>query len=143
MAPTPPVIPRAGVATRAKNATQRPGLIDRESKQTRRGPAEMAKVRSTARLNTRLTDQRLHAALKNVAEIQDQQHVKDINASVPKMAPSLRRHEKQANEVLGDENALREAEAFTAKTLDTQQVDPMDEDLSIDEEDALPVPSKK
>lgn len=143
MAPTPPVIPRAGVATRAKNATQRPGLIDRESKQTRRGPAEMAKVRSTARLNTRLTDQRLHATLKNVAEIQDQQHVKDINASVPKMAPSLRRHEKQANEVLGDENALREAEAFTAKTLDTQQVDPMDEDLSVDEEDALPVPSKK
>ena len=58
------------------------------------------------------------------------------------MAPSLRHHEKQANEVLGDENALREAEALTAETLDTQQVDPMDKDLSIDEEDALPVLSK-
>ena len=141
MAPTPPVIARPGVATQAKNATQRPGLVDRESTQNRRGPAEMAKVRSTARLNTRLTDQRLHAALKKVAEIQDQQHVKDIYASIPKMAPSLRRHEKPANEVPDDDNALEEA--LPVEMLETQQVDPMDEDLSVDEEDAPPVASKK
>ena len=79
MAPTPPIIACAGVATQAKNTTQ---PIDHESKQTRRGPAEMAKVRSTACLNTRLTDQHLHATLKNVTEIQDQQHIKDINASI-------------------------------------------------------------
>jgi regulatory protein YycI of two-component signal transduction system YycFG len=77
--------------TRAKNATQRPGLVDAQQK--RRSVAEMAKVRSEERLNKKLTEQRLYAALKKVAKVQDQNHDEDIEANIPILAPSLRRHE--------------------------------------------------
>ena len=84
---------RTGLTTHAKNATQRPGLVDLKPQQKQRGPVEMAKVRSAIHLNTRLTDQRLHATLNKVAEVQDQQQKEDIEANVPKVAPSLR-HQK-------------------------------------------------
>jgi hypothetical protein len=136
--PPPPVASRPGVVTRAKNATQRPGLVDRESQPIRRGPAEMAKVRSIARLDTRHTDQRLYAALKKVAEIQDQQQDDDFEANIQKLAPSLRRWEKKSNQVPDDNDALHEAIPVETE-VETQEVDPMDEGLSIDEEDAPPM----
>jgi hypothetical protein len=64
-----------------------------------RGPAEMAKVRSEAQLNVKLTDKHLYAALKNVTEIQDQQQVEDSQANIPKVAPSLHHQDKHANTV--------------------------------------------
>ena len=81
--------------TRAKNATQHPGLVVLKAKQKRRCAAKMTKVRLQERLNRRLTERRLHVALKNVARVQDQQRDKDIKADIPKVAPSLRRHNTQ------------------------------------------------
>jgi hypothetical protein len=39
---------RKGAVTQAKNVTQRPGLVDRETLPKQRGPVEMAKVRPEA-----------------------------------------------------------------------------------------------
>ena len=83
--------------TRAKNATQHPGQVVLETRQKRRSAADMAKVRSQERKNLRLTNQRLYAALKNVAGIQDQQHIEDSENNVAKVAPSLRRHDTLAS----------------------------------------------
>ena len=133
-----PVPPHAGLATRAKNATQRPGLVDVEPhQQKRRGPAEMAKVRSDAHLDTRLTDQRLHAALKKVAEIQDRQVEEDITTSVPKVAPSLRRQERKASSVPEDNDTPNEASPVE-NAAGSQRVYLMDEEMS--EEEVAPVP---
>ena len=131
---------RAGLTTRAKNATQHPGLVDLEPQQKRRGPAEMAKVRSAVRLSTRLADQRLHAALNKVAEVQDRQQKEDIEANVPKVAPSLRHQKQKASRVPDDNNSLRDEDAPepVVNAVETQ-VDPMDEYLSMDEEDETPV----
>jgi hypothetical protein len=98
----------------------------------------MAKVRSIARLDTRHTDQRLYAALKKVAEIQDQQQADDFEANIQKLAPSLRRWEKKSYQVPDDNDALHEAIPVETE-VETQEVDPMDEGLSIDEEDAPPM----
>lgn len=132
----PPVTSRPGVVTRAKNATQRPGLVDLESQHIWRGPVEMAEVRSKERLDTRLTDQRLYATLKKVAEIQDQQQHNDFKASIQKVAPSLR-CEKKVDQVPDDNDAFDKA-IPAEKAVETQQVDPMDEGLGIDE-DAPPM----
>jgi hypothetical protein len=79
--------------TRAKNANQRPGLIVLETQQKRRNAGEMAKVRAQEHLDMTLTEQHIHAALKNVARIQDKQHLEDIEVTHPRQAPSLRRNE--------------------------------------------------
>ncbi|KAH9159139.1 hypothetical protein EDB89DRAFT_1916774 [Lactarius sanguifluus] len=72
--------------TWAKNATQHP-------RQKRRSSEVMAKVREQACLERRVAEQEIRAALKNVARIQDQQELEDIQVDRPSMAPSLRRHE--------------------------------------------------
>ncbi len=53
----------------------------------------MAEVRAQERLNRRITEQGIHAALKHVASIQDQHQTEDTEADQPVLAPSLRRHE--------------------------------------------------
>ena len=82
--------------TQAKNTTQHPGLVVLEAQQKQRCAAEMTKVRFQERLNRRLTERHLHVALKNVARVQDQQRDEDIEADIPKVAPSLRHHKTQA-----------------------------------------------
>ena len=57
----------------------------------------MAKVRSQEHMNQRLTNQRLYAALKNVAGVLDQQQIEDSENNVAKVAPSLRRHDTLAS----------------------------------------------
>ncbi|KAI9433680.1 hypothetical protein BJY52DRAFT_1231463, partial [Lactarius psammicola] len=79
--------------TRAKNATQRPGQILVEAQQKRRSAEQMAKVRAQERLDRRITEQGIRAALKHVANIQDRQQSEDAEAGRRVLAPSLRRHE--------------------------------------------------
>ena len=97
----------------------------------------MAKVRSDAHLDTRLTDQRLHAALKKVAGIQDRQVEEDIMTSVPKVAPSLRRQERKASSVPEDNDTPNEASPVE-NAAESQRVYLMDEEMS--EEEVAPVP---
>ncbi|KAI9432153.1 hypothetical protein BJY52DRAFT_1086979, partial [Lactarius psammicola] len=77
--------------TRAKNATQRPGQILVEAQQKRRSAEQMAKVRAQERLDRRITEQGIRAALKHVANIQDRQQSEDAEAGRRVLAPSLRR----------------------------------------------------
>ncbi|KAH9018874.1 hypothetical protein EDB85DRAFT_1851417, partial [Lactarius pseudohatsudake] len=77
--------------TRAKNATQHPGQVVLDAQQKRRSNEVMAKVREQACLERRVAEQEIRAALKNVARIQDQQELEDIQADRPGVAPSLRR----------------------------------------------------
>lgn len=120
--------------TRAKNATQHPGLVNAQQK--RRSVAEMAKVRSEERLNKKLTEQRLYAALKKVAKVQDQNHDEDIEANIPILAPSLRRHETRGTIVTNtaDGDITLDDDLVVAET---ESVNPVDEDL---DEDDPPVP---
>jgi hypothetical protein len=80
--------------------------------------------------------------LKNVAEIQDQQQVKDSQANIPKVVPSLRHQDKHANTVpntANDNNAPNDP--FPEES---QQVDLMYKGISVDEEDEpLPVVQRK
>jgi hypothetical protein len=142
MPPAPTPKHCEGTVTQAKNMTQRPGLVDHETLPKRRGPAEMAKVRSEAQLNVKLTDKRLYAALKNVAKIQDRQQVEDSQANILKVAPSLRHQDKHANTVpnTADDNDAPN-DPFPEES---QQVDLMYEGISVDEEDEpLPVVQRK
>ena len=134
MAPSQPSRP----TTRAKNATQHPGLVVLKAKQKRRCAAEMTKVRLQERLNRRLTERRLHAALKNVARVQDQQRDKDIEADIPKVAPSLRRHNTQVYHqdvpsMVIDDDEEEEEDAFVL--VETEKTSLRDE--SIDEVDPM------
>lgn len=52
----------------------------------------MKKVRTEERLDRKLTEKGIRAALKYVASVQDQQHQDDNEARRQKVAPSLRRH---------------------------------------------------
>jgi hypothetical protein len=85
MPPAPTPKHCEGTVTQAKNVTQCPGLVDRETLPKWRGPAEKAKVRSEAQLKVKLTDKRLYTTLKNVAKIQDRQQVEDSQANIPKL----------------------------------------------------------
>ena len=78
--------------TRAKNATQHPGQVVLDAQSQRRSTAEMKKVRTEERLDRKLTEKGIRAALKYVASVQDQQHQDDNKARRQKVAPSLRRH---------------------------------------------------
>ncbi|KAH8984333.1 hypothetical protein EDB92DRAFT_1950889 [Lactarius akahatsu] len=78
--------------TQAKNATQHPRQVVLDAQQKHRSNEVMAKVREQACLERRVAEQEIRAALKNVARIQDQQELKDIQADQPGVAPSLRRH---------------------------------------------------
>ncbi|KAI9428634.1 hypothetical protein H4582DRAFT_1783959, partial [Lactarius indigo] len=77
--------------TRAKNATQHPGQVVLNAQMKRQTNEEMAKVREQERLERRVAEQEIRAALKKVARIQDQQELEDIEADQPMVAPSLRR----------------------------------------------------
>ena len=59
--------------TRAKNATQHPGQVVLDAQPQRRNPTQMKKVRAEERLDRKLTEKAIRAALKSVASIQDQQ----------------------------------------------------------------------
>ncbi|KAI9441588.1 hypothetical protein H4582DRAFT_1766200, partial [Lactarius indigo] len=74
--------------TRAKNATQHPGQVVLDAQMKRRTNEEMAKVREQERLERRVAEQEIRAALKKVARIQDQQELEDIEADQPTVAPS-------------------------------------------------------
>ena len=78
--------------TRAKNATQHPGQVVLDAQPQRRNPTQMKKVRAEERLDRKLTEKAIRAALKSVASIQDQQREDDIEAQRLVVAPSLRRH---------------------------------------------------
>ena len=78
--------------TRAKNATQHPGQVVLDAQPKRRSAVEMQKVRTEERLDRKLTEKGIRAALKHVASIQDQQREEDIEAQRVVVAPSLRRH---------------------------------------------------
>jgi hypothetical protein len=122
--------------------TQCPGLVDCKTLPKRRGPAEMAKVRSEVQLNVKLTDKCLYATLKNIAKIQDQQQVEDSQANIPKVAPSLCHQDKHANTVpnTADDNDAPN-DPFPEES---QQVDLMYEGISVDEGDKpLPVVQRK
>ncbi|KAI9436931.1 hypothetical protein H4582DRAFT_1767856, partial [Lactarius indigo] len=77
--------------TRAKNATQHPGQVVLNAQSKRRTNEEMTKVREQERLEIRVAEQEIRAALKKVARIQDQQELEDIETDRPTVAPSLRR----------------------------------------------------
>ena len=72
--------------------TQHPGQVVLDAQPKRRSAVEMQKVRTEERLNRKLTEKGIRAALKYVASIQDQQHEEDIEAQRVVIAPSLRRH---------------------------------------------------
>jgi hypothetical protein len=132
-APTPKC--HEGAVTWAKNVTQHPGLVDHKTLPKWRGPTEMAKVRSEAQLNVKLTDKHLYATLKNIAKIQDRQQVKDSQANIPKVVLLLRHQDKHANTVpnTADDNDAPN-DPFPEES---QQVDQMYKGISVDEEDEL------
>ncbi|KAI9431280.1 hypothetical protein H4582DRAFT_1801613, partial [Lactarius indigo] len=77
--------------TQAKNATQHPGQVVLDAQSKCRTNEEMTKVREQERLEIRVAEQEIRAALKKVARIQDQQELEDIETDRPTVAPSLRR----------------------------------------------------
>ncbi|KAF8269033.1 hypothetical protein EI94DRAFT_1525692, partial [Lactarius quietus] len=76
--------------TWAKNASLHPGQVILDAQLKTRSTAVMGKVRSEEQFKIQLTEQNLRATLKKVARIQDHQQVEDVEANIPKVAPSLR-----------------------------------------------------
>ncbi|KAI9441893.1 hypothetical protein H4582DRAFT_2074070 [Lactarius indigo] len=107
MSTTPSQSQRYRPVTRAKNTTQHPGQVVLDAQMKRRTNEEMAKVREQERLERRVAEQEIRAALKKVARIQDQQELEDIEADQPTVAPSLyvTEADKESDKYLSEEEA--------------------------------------